>query len=402
MSVAVSASVPISVAQQISVPMSVSGSSSVTSPPPLTVGHQGGQYVGTASAAVPIVPFTSGESGSTSGVPPSADDPLRPLVTPIPFVQTPLGMSAPALVQATPLGTVPSQPGPEVYMPFQHALPTPVKRKLLAGGPKPAKPHPYTPSQNRKKDSERDYMKMQWGDVTEEDEPIDVSQRQERLQRPVAAGSELPSAQLQQPAPHPLADIETGTDKTALTDPKRAQTFPGSLLQALQEGRPCVVIPLVFKAEDGILQLMGAMTHNEVLTIPHFELHENPLPGIVHREVNKWLAPAYKTRSFPYMDWVRLMPTNDAGRTNILFFPIIDAIVNPAAGGEAPLPWLRWIPLELLKNPAGQMAAGTKICDCWSASLLAQLEEHIPWHKSIFSAHFLQLKCHPWEDIPSC
>ncbi|GBG66419.1 hypothetical protein CBR_g61463 [Chara braunii] len=74
-------------------------------------------------------------------------------------------------------------------------------------------------------------------------------------------------------------------ERARMAQPARAQVFPGSLQEALAAGQPWVVVPLVFTAVDGQLQLLTAVPAEGPLMIPHFELYEHPSLEVVIREV---------------------------------------------------------------------------------------------------------------------
>ncbi|GBG79996.1 hypothetical protein CBR_g30257 [Chara braunii] len=257
-------------------------------------------------------------------------------------------------------------PGPEIRMTQQKESASSTKKKILSGGPKTIGHKPYQRHGGVRKSDDR---VVTWADMVDGDD-------------------ELGDGELQ---PH----VQEQNEQIV----QRAEVFQGSIKEAIAAGQPWVVVPLVFLAVEGDLQLMTAFSAEGALSIPHFEMHMEPTVETVLAEVQKWLASAYRVRPYPAMEWVRLTPTNAQGRTDILCFPIIDAIVNPAAKGVAPLTGLRWISLQLFMNPGGQTAIDTRVYDCWNAALLTQVDSHIPWHKSIFSNHFLMLKCADWTDM---
>ncbi|GBG70637.1 hypothetical protein CBR_g7939 [Chara braunii] len=201
------------------------------------------------------------------------------------------------------------------------------RKKILSGGPKTMGYKPYQRQPQSRKAANKS---VTWAELADEDVPFTEAE--------------------------PLSD----EDDQGQQDQLRADVYPGSIQDAIAAGRPWVVVPLVFLAVDGDLQLMAALSSEGSLSIPHFETHVEATLESVLTETQKWLLPAYKLRPYPTMEWVRLTPTNDKGRTDILCFPMLDAIINPAAKGTPPLTGLRWISLQLFKNPGGQTAVDTK------------------------------------------
>ncbi|GBG71383.1 hypothetical protein CBR_g8802 [Chara braunii] len=193
-------------------------------------------------------------------------------------------------------------PGEEEHLLQQKSSLQPHRRKILVGGPNKVTYKPYAkPGQGKQADNNKE--REEWADIRDDENETE----QYRL-------TEQGSQQGQLQTDHKLVQKHKGKqiDTFARSQHQdeiqpqqqyvRAAVFPGSILDAMAGGKPCVVVPLIFSATDGELKLMAAMFDQGHLAIPHFKLHEDPVPGVVFTEITKWLTPALKLRANPEMD----------------------------------------------------------------------------------------------------
>ncbi len=184
-------------------------------------------------------------------------------------------------------GVQQANPGEEEMM-LQHksSLQVP-RRKILVGG---LKKMPYKPYDKPGKGDQTDNNKerVEWADILDdEDETEQYGLTEHVLQQGQT------QTDLRQTKKHKGKLIETVVQSQHQDEIQqqqhhtRATVFPGSILDAMVGGKPCVVVPLIFSVTDGELNVMAAMSNQGDLAIPHFELHEDPMPVSVFREITK-------------------------------------------------------------------------------------------------------------------
>ncbi|GBG78290.1 hypothetical protein CBR_g26320 [Chara braunii] len=172
------------------------------------------------------------------------------------------------------------------------------RKKVTTGGLRQQQPGPYDrPSQDRRTLADASQARsVSWADMTDTAtqpeglQPTDLRSAAPLSQQPTTLQEELHLQHRQQLQP------------TEIRQPLRSQVYPGSITEAIAAGKPWVVVPLVFTAVDGLMQLLTTVSAVAALTIPHFELHEDPSPQVVLREVvgSRGGVAILFSRNFPF------------------------------------------------------------------------------------------------------